>query len=270
MSAQTATAPEAAPSSSSFRAWVEQVMGMPISVHLRGEGARSQAADDAVRAVLDHLRVLEARFSTYRADSEISRLQRGDVTLAECSADVREVERLCRTALERTAGAFDAWNCVPGRPGVFDPTGLVKGWAVARAARGLRILNEAGLSWAVNAGGDVLVRNAPEDAVPWVIGIEDPFDRTQVLATVPVRDGAVATSGLAARGAHIVNPRRGEAAVEVAAATVVGPSLTWADVFATALVAHGRAGVDWARGLHGTAGMIVMADGAVHRWANEA
>lgn len=269
MSAQAATAPAAAPSSS-FRAWVEQIMGMPISVQVRGEGARSQAADDAVRAVFDHLRILEARFSTYRPDSEIRRLQRGDVSLEACSADVREVERLCRTALERTAGAFDAWNCVPGRPGVFDPTGLVKGWAVARAARRLGTLNETGLSWAVNAGGDILVRNAPDDAVPWVIGIEDPFDRTQVLATVPVRDGAVATSGLAARGAHIVDPRRREPAVEVAAATVVGPSLTWADVFATALVVHGRQGVDWARGLHGTAGMIVMADGAVHRWANEA
>lgn len=223
-----------------------------------------------MRAVFDDLRVLDARFSTYRPDSEVSRLQRGEVSLEDCSADVREVERLCRTALERTAGTFDAWNCVPGRSGVFDPTGLVKGWAVARAARRLGTLNETGLSWAVNAGGDILVRNAPEDAVPWVIGIEDPFDRTQVLATVPVRDGAVATSGLAARGAHIVDPRRREAAVQVAAATVVGPSLTWADVFATALVVHGRQGVDWARGLHGTAGMIVMADGAVHRWANEA
>ncbi len=90
-----------------------------------------------------------------------------------------------------------------------------------------------------------------------------------MLATVPVRDGAVATSGLAARGSHILDPRRREVAAEVMAATVVGPSLVWADVFATALVARGREAVTWAQGLHGTAGMIVLVDGEVHRWANE-
>lgn len=251
------------------RAWVEQVMGMPISVHVRGPRAREPETDAAVRELHEDLRRADARFSTYRPDSEISRLQRGEIALAECSAEVREVDRLCRTARERTGGAFDAWRSVPGRPGVFDPTGLVKGWAVTRSCRRLAALTEVGLSWAVNAGGDVLIRNAPGVADPWTVGIEDPVDRSRLLATVPMVDGAVATSGRAARGAHIQDPDRGRPARGVLAATVVGPSLLWADVWATALVALGPEAPTTTARIHGTTGVVVLDDGTVHRWATQ-
>lgn len=247
------------------RAWVEHVMGMPVSVHARGTGAHSPEADAGVRALLADLHRLEDVFSTYRPHSQVSRLQRGELTLEACDDDVREVHRLCETALALTGGAFDAWSAVPDRPGVFDPTGLVKSWAVARAARRLDGLAPA---FAVGAGGDVLVLPGTV-AHEWRIGIEDPRDRRRVLATVPVRDGAVATSGVAARGLHIVDPRSGRRATEVLSATVVGPSLLWADVFATAAVALGPDAVTWTQGLAGTSGMLVLADGAVHRWANE-
>lgn len=246
------------------RAWVEHLMGMPVSVHARGAGARAPEADDAVGAVFDDLRRLEDVFSTYRPHSQVSRLQRGELALEDCDADVREVHRLCETALALTGGAFDAWSAVPDRPGLFDPTGLVKSWAVARAARRLDGLAPA---FAVGAGGDVLVLPGTV-AHEWRIGIEDPRDRTRVLATVPVRDGAVATSGIAARGLHIVDPRSGRRAADVLSATVVGPSLVWADVFATAAIALGTDAVTWTQGLAGTSGILVLADGGVHRWAN--
>lgn len=247
------------------RAWVEQVMGMPVSVHARGAGARSEAADAAVRALFADLHELEAIFSPFRPDSQVSRLQRGDLTLDAADDVVREVYRLCDVARILTDGAFDAWSSVPGRPGVFDPTGLVKGWAVARAARRLDGLEH--LAFAVGAGGDILLRPGAADH-EWLIGIEDPRDPSRVLATVPVRDGAVATSGVAARGLHIVDPRSGDRATEVLSATVIGPSLMWADVFATAAVALGRDAVAWTSGLHGTSGLLVLSDGVVHRWAN--
>src|SRR5450756_1329270 len=115
------------------RAWVEQIMGMPISVHVRGVGARDAATARAVESVFADLRAADAMFSTYREDSQIRRLQRGEIALADCSTAVREVWLLCGTALERTDGAFDAWAAVPGSPGTFDPTGLVKTWAVTHA-----------------------------------------------------------------------------------------------------------------------------------------
>lgn len=254
------------------RAWVEQIMGMPITVQVRGTAVREDpalaaTAEACVRELFADLRDVDARFSPYRPDSEISRLQRGELTLRKCSDDVVAVEGLCRTALERTHGAFDAWACVPGRPGVFDPTGLVKSWGVGRAARRLAPLTDAGVSWAVNAGGDILVRCAPDDE-PWLVGVEDPADRSRVLATIPVRDGAVATSGLAARGAHIVDPRSGSPATDVLAATVVGPSFVWADVWATVLVVEGEKAPEVAGSIHGAAGMIIYRGGRVHRWVN--
>ena len=178
------------------------------------------------------------------------------------------MHRLCEAALVRTDGWFDAWNAVPGRPGVFDPTGLVKTWAVARAARPLRALAaRTGLGFAVGAGGDVLT--APgADGEPWLVGIEDPRERSTVLATLPAGDGGVATSGIAIRGAHILDPHTGERVVGVLSATVAGPSLLWADIFATAAVAMGPAAIGWVAGLHGTRGLVVLADGTVHRWSN--
>jgi FAD:protein FMN transferase len=245
------------------RAWVEQIMGMPISVHVRGERALDDVVGAAVADLFDELREVEARFSPFREDSELCRLQRGEVELEHASDDMREVERLCRTALERTDGWFDAWHSRPD--GLFDPTGLTKTWGVGRAARHLDSL--PGLGYAIGAGGDILLRPT-SDGEPWLIGIEDPRDRSCVLATVPVSDGAVATSGTAARGAHIRDPRTGAAMTEVLAASVVGPSLMWADVFATAAIARGAKAVDWVSTLHGTSGLLVLADGSVHRWAN--
>ncbi|WP_407345574.1 FAD:protein FMN transferase [Pengzhenrongella phosphoraccumulans] len=246
------------------RAWVEQIMGMPISVHVRGAGARGSEAAEAAAKLFADLREVDRIFSTYKDDSEISRLGRGELTLEQCDPAVREVHRLCEVARERTDGYVDAW-AVPGHPGRFDPTVLVKSWAVARAARHFEQV--PALALAVGAGGDILVTPGDEPD-PWIIGIQDPNDRGAAIATVPVHDGGIATSGLAARGAHIFDPHTGAAVTEVVSATVIGPSLMWADVWATAVVARGAGAIDWLPTLHGTTGLLVLADGTVHRWQN--
>ena len=245
------------------RAWVEQLMGMPVSIHVRGPRAHDVDVARTVAAAFASLHAVDAMFSTYRDDSEISRLQRHEITLAASSPEIREVHTLCRTALERSAGYFDAWGWRGA--GVFDPTGLVKGWAIGRAGLLLAALNDC--DFAIDAGGDVLVRCADPDAAPWRIGIEDPRDRTQVLATVELHDGAVATSGTAARGTHIVDPFTKTPVESILSATVIGPSIVWADVWATTAVARGVGAVEWTESLHGTSGMLVLADGTVHRWA---
>jgi thiamine biosynthesis lipoprotein len=218
-------------------------MGMPVSVHVRGPAARGGPGHDGVAAgvaaVFEELRVVDRRFSTWKADSEVSRLARGELALPECHGDVREVAALCRRARDATGGWFDA--DLPDHDGVlrFDPTGLVKGWAVERAARRLRAL--PGHDFTLNAGGDVVVGCARSDTPPWLVGVEDPADVGRLLMVVPLRNGAVATSGTAARGAHIVDPfTRAPAPDRLRSVTVVGPSLLWADVHATALTARGE------------------------------
>src|SRR5205085_1410877 len=111
------------------------------------------------------------------------------------------------------------------------------------------------------AGGDMVCSVADPASPPWRIGIEDPFDPTTLAATVEVRRGAVATSGLAHRGSHIVDARSGDTPLEIASVTVVCDSLTWADIDATAAFALGRQAVDWLTGRTGRRGLVIWSDG---------
>jgi thiamine biosynthesis lipoprotein len=218
------------------RAFVEQVMGLPVSVHVRGDVDRPEVVT-AVEQVWGVLHRVDAVFSTWRADSELMRLRRGDLSAAQAHPWLAEVDRLCVEAELRTKGLFSA--SFDGAH--HDPTGLVKGWAVERAALHLR--HVPGISWCVNAGGDLLA-GAGRGATPstWLIGIEDPGTPGTVAATVPLRTGGLATSGAAARGAHVLDPRTGAAVVRPGSATVWGSSLLWADVWATALFVDPQVG----------------------------
>lgn len=239
------------------RAWVEQVMGMPVSIHLRGPGARGPDADGRVQAAYDGLRAVDLLFSPYRPDSEVSRLDRGELRLVDAHPLVREVAELCETARRVTDGAFDAWRPYDGRLR-FDPTGLVKGWAVQRAAE--QVAAGLGCDVTVNAGGDIALRPGSAGQ-PWRVGIEDPRDPARVLAVLPVAAGGVATSGTARRGPHLVDPRTGRPADELLSVTVVGPSLLWADVLATAVFVRGRAGISLVARLAGYEALAVDHDG---------
>ncbi|GAA0803449.1 FAD:protein FMN transferase [Spirilliplanes yamanashiensis] len=238
------------------RAWVEQVMGLPVSVHVRGP--RPGAAADAVARLFAELRRADAVFSPYRDDSELNRLERGELALRDADHTMPEVLHLCGEARRRTAGWFDARGLPDPRTGRprLDPSGLVKGWAAERAAGHLAGLD--GHGWCLNAGGDVLVSDA-DGHPPWRVGIEDPAAPGRILRVVEVRSGAVATSGDAHRGAHIVDPHTGRPATAVRSVSVRGPSLMWADVHATAAAARGSlAGLP-----PGYSGLLVARDGTV-------
>ena len=226
----------------SQRAWVEQVMGLPVSIHLRGPRTREADVEAVVAAAYAELRAVDGLFSTWQPDSQVSQLRRGERQLDTCDPMVREVAVLCEQARARTDGAFSAW--LPDAAGEtrFDPTGLVKGWAADRAAA---VLERAeGHAFCLNAGGDVVVggrdagdtdRQAGDGGRCWRIGIEDPRDRSRIAEVVELSRGAVATSGTAARGQHLVDPATGQAVTGDGSVSVVGSTLLWADVWATAL-----------------------------------
>jgi thiamine biosynthesis lipoprotein len=117
----------------------------------------------------------------------------------------------------------------------WDPTGLVKGWAVAGAADHLRGVDR--IAFSLNAGGDIvcgLGRDAAGMAPAWRIGIQDPAEQSAIAGIVELVEGAVATSGNAARGHHIIDPRTGHHVERRESTTIIGPDLMWADVWATA------------------------------------
>ena len=240
--------------------YVGHVMGIPISLALRGR----HAADDVGRAawaeVMESLREADEVFSTYRPESVVSRLGRGELTLADCPPEVTDVLALGEQASRSSGGAFSVY--LPGPDGriVLDPSGVVKGWAAERAAESLRVLPETG--FCLSAGGDIVCRTEDPDGPPWRIGIEDPHDPQRLVGVVPLIDGAVATSGAAHRGQHVVDARTGRPPSGVASVTVVAASLTEADIDATAAYAQGADAATWLGSRPGRSGLVVWADGS--------
>jgi thiamine biosynthesis lipoprotein len=230
---------------------VEHVMGMPIVVDIRD-------ADEpaAFEPLFDWFRFVDRTFSTYIDDSEISRLNRGELSLADAHRDVREVLAHCEELRAVTDGYFDVRAAGDDR---VDPSGLVKGWSVDRAAA---IADELGWrNYAINAGGDIRLRGGALPAPVWRIGIQHPGDRRQVVAVVTGDDLAVATSGAYARGDHVLDPHTRRPPDSVLSVTVTGRDLATADAYATAAFAMGERGPAWTARLRGYEAMTLLGDG---------
>jgi thiamine biosynthesis lipoprotein len=226
---------------------VRHIMGMPIGIDV----ADADAVD--VEAAFDWLREVDATFSTYRNDSDVSRLDRGELTLAECRPQVDEVLTRC-LALDRATGGF--FSVRPA--GRLDPSGLVKGWAVDVAAQ--RLAAAGAENFCINAGGDILARGRPAPDRLWRVGIRHPTELDRLAAVVAVEDLAVATSGEYERGAHIADPDTRIRPSGLLSVTVVGPDLATADAFATAAFAMGADGPAWTTTLADYDAMCVTRD----------
>jgi len=228
--------------------WAEPVMGTVVSIH-----TRTPVPVAALRPALRYLHEVDARFSPYLADSEVSRVVAGTLTPAQASAELRLVSRLSERMRAFTGGYFDAYY-----GGSFDPSGLVKGWATQRASL---LLRRSGLgAHYVNVGGDIQTYGGP-----WRIGIANPADSATLVAVVEVTGLAVATSGTRERGAHVLDPYTGRASGDLVAVTVVGPSLTRADCYATAALAMGAGARGWLSGLRGYSALTIDHCGQVWR-----
>lgn len=213
------------------------IMGMPIEAAIVGEEAAARAAlEDAFAYLVE----VDERFSTYKEESEISRMNRGALALRNASAAVREIFERAEDARKRTSGYFDI-----RRPdGKLDPSGIVKGWAVRRATE--RIRNAGFADYFVNAGGDIASAGKNEEGADWSVGIENPLNREQVVKVVFPRGKGIATSGSYIRGAHIYDPHNPSRKLEaIKSITVIGPDVEAADVLATAAFAMGEKGIEF-------------------------
>jgi FAD:protein FMN transferase len=241
------------------------VMGTIASLHIHGRLAperNDQPVDQAVDQVWAELDRLEAMFSTFRSDSEISRINRGELHLLDASPEVIEVVDACTWLEHASNGAFRA-----RRPGdlLLDPAGFVKGWAAELAAKAL---DRAGLQhWYLSVGGDIQTRGTAYDGSPWRVAIADPNsdDPRAIRALVEISGDAIATSGTAARGRHLWDGRTGTPAESLASMTVVGPHLSWADAFATTAFVMGLDGVAWVANFDGYRALGITRDGDLVR-----
>lgn len=217
------------------RVWVEQIMGLPVSLHVRTEPGPRPDLEEAVAAVFATLRRFDAVFSTYRPDSDLMRVRRGELSLREAHPWLTRAHDLTDEAVAATGGLFATDLIAPDGSRGWDPTGLAKGWALERAVEPLR--DVLAISFCCNGGGDVvcgLGARSEHLRASWRVGLQDPRDAQRIADVVHVETGAVATSGNSARGQHILDPRSGSLIDRTGSATVSGPSLMWADIWATA------------------------------------
>jgi thiamine biosynthesis lipoprotein len=201
-------------------------MGMPISIDI------PDCVDEVVfGAAFERLRNIDDRFSTYKPQSEVSRFAAGKITEKDLSEELKEVIQACEQAEKDTSGYFSARAA-----GAFDPSGYVKGWAVAEA--GKTIEDSGYKTYCIGAGGDILARS--DSSKIWNIGIQDPRDKNKILNMLSISNGAVCTSGSYERGAHIINPKTKKPADELLSVTITGPNIIKADILATAVFAAGK------------------------------
>ena len=221
-------------------------MGMPIIVEVVDSGVTG--AD--IENVFTYFRAVDEIFSTYKEDSELSKINRGELREEAYSDEMKRILALSEQTRQETQGYFDiSYN------GILDPSGIVKGWAILQAAQ---MLKEAGWhNFYVDAGGDIQVAGK-NGRHPWRVGIRNPFNRQEMVKVLAITDKGVATSGTAIRGQHIYDPHHPHTPpAGIVSLTVIGPNVYEADRFATAAFAMGRKGISFIGQLAGFEGYMI-------------
>jgi thiamine biosynthesis lipoprotein len=271
-----------------------KAMGSPCEIQLFAR-SQAQAKQIAETAIAD-VRRLEARYSRYRDDSELAAINRVAAAGGRIAVDA-ETAGLLNYALacyEQSDGLFDissgllrlAWRFDRGAlpndaqiqtlldrvgwdklrwnppllefplPGMeLDFGGIVKEYAVDRAAA---LCRAAGVAHGVvNLGGDVKLLGARADGTPWRVGIAHPRRQDATVRTLPLRDGAVASSGdyercivvEGVRYGHVLNPKTGWPVRHLAAVSVVGDFCVVAGSASTIAMLKEEQGPAWLEAL---------------------
>jgi len=223
------------------------IMGMPVTIEVVDSGVTAQNLD----SVFAYFEYVDRKFSTYKPDSEISLINRQDLSLDQSSEDMQAIFALAEQTRLETDGYFNI-----DRNGLYDPSGIVKGWAIFSAAE---LLRQAGFeNYYVDAGGDMQVSGKNAEGQDWRVGIQNPFNPMEIVKVLSIRNCGVATSGTYVRGKHIYNPKNSDQPVTgVVSLTVIGPDIYEADRFATAAFAMGPAGINFIEQLAGFEGYMI-------------
>ena len=232
--------------------YFRDIMGMPVQLEI----VDATHQDTIAETVFAYLRSVDARFSPYKIESEVSRINRGEIEQADWSDEMREVLELAERTRVETQGAFN----IRQPNGALDPSGLVKGWAMRNA---VEILKRNGIeNFYLEIAGDMQTHGVDSGGTPWRIGILNPITQREIVKIIEPRECGVATSGTYLRGAHIYDPVRGETASSpYLSITVIGPDIYDADRMATAAFAMGERALPFLASLDGYEGYAIARDG---------
>ncbi|MBI3260358.1 MAG: FAD:protein FMN transferase [Ignavibacteriae bacterium] len=228
------------------------LMGMPITIEI----VDISAGEQDINEVFSYFKYTDEKISVYKKTSEITQINNGKIKKSDWSEDMKIVFALSKETKIKTSGYFD----IMASNGRYDPSGLVKGWAIFNASK---ILERRGFNnFYIEAGGDVQVRGKNQQGQNWKIGIRNPFNAKEIIKTVSVNEEGVATSGTYIRGQHIYDPKkRREPITEIISLTVIGPNIYEADRFATAAFAMAEKGIEFIENLPGFEGYVIDKNG---------
>ena len=174
-----------------------------------------------------------------------------------------------------------SWNLISIEPdGVVkqsstvavDLGGIAKGFAVDEALEAMALADVTG--GMVNLGGNIRVFGDRTDGKPWTVGVKNPFDpqnEANLIAKVILNNEAIATSAhynrfvtIAGRNySHIIDPRTGAPADQVASVTVIAPTAMQADGWSTTLAVLGPEGLR--RLPKGVDALVITGNSRAHR-----
>ena len=218
------------------------LMGMPATIEI----VDFFASKADLEKVFSYFKYVEEKFSPFRSDSELSAINRGQIKESDWSQDMKIIFELSEKTKKETNGYFD----IVANNGKYNPSGLVKGWAIYNGA--LILKNLGFKNFYVEIAGDIQVFGKNSDGQAWKIGIKNPFSQKEIVKAVYLKDQGIATSGTYIRGQHIYNPQnRNEKITDIVSLTVIGPNIYEADRFATSAFAMGRQGINFIENLSG-------------------
>ncbi len=150
-----------------------------------------------------------------------------------------------------------------------------KGYAADKAKA--LLMKEGVVAGIINASGDMNTWGKKPDGTDWKVAITNPFNKHKAFALLPLKEGAVVTSGdyekyvefNGVRYAHIINPKTGYPATGIISATVFSPSAELADALATSVFVMGiEVGLNLINQLPDIECIIVDEQGNIHSSEN--
>lgn len=224
-------------------------MGMPITVCVCDKNITSKD----IAEIFSYFHHIDKKFSTYKNESEISKINRGQLKEEDYSKEMKKIFELSEKTKKETKGYFDIKF-----KNKIDPSGIVKGFAIWEASKILK--NKGYKNFYIEAGGDIQVFGNNQEGNTWKVGIKNPFNVKEVIKVLNLTNKGIATSGTYIKGKHIYNPKSKKFADEIASITVMGKNIYEADRFATAAFAMGEKGINFISSLKGFEGYMIKKD----------
>lgn len=231
---------------------------MATHYEVRIPGEEKSYAAQAAQASIDLLDRLESRLSRFRPNSDITQLAQlapgEQLRVSEpaftCLQIAKEMEQItqrafCPTpAALQTQPALPQWDLLPAEQSIlcvsgrldFDLGAIGKGFALDRMAELIREWDCP--SFLLVAGGSsILAGDPPPDTPGWSCGLGDDNSPHRIL----ISNASLSGSGVAVKGAHILDPRTGQSAPRQSRAWILADTAAESDALSTACMVLGEA-----------------------------